>query len=190
MTHRRAARSRTVTTLGLWLLTTFLVPCVGRAADQKDENSIKAAFVYKFTRYISWPKDALAGDGDLRVTVFGDEDMADEFAKLDGAVVGEHTVRLTAADDPQAARGAHVVFVARSEREQWPRIQAAISGEPALLIGEMNGFLESGGIINLNIKNQRIQFEVNLLEAQERQLSIGSRILKLASHVIMEKEKR
>ncbi len=191
MMHGMAARGLWRWALPVGLLVLSLVPIAVQAGELKDEYSIKAAFVYKFSRYIQWPDHAFAGDDDtLRVTVFADPELAEEFRKLEGTKVGNHIVRIKITDDPVEAQDSHVVFLGHSQREIWPRVQAALLDEPVLLVGEMNGFLESGGIINLRLEHQKIKFQVNLEEARERGLTIGSRILKLASSVIMPKEER
>lgn len=54
----------------------------------------------------------------------------------------------------------------------------------ALTIGEVSGFIDGGGIINLLKEKNRIGFEINLVEAKRAQLKINSSVLKLAKRVI------
>ncbi|MBL0717480.1 MAG: TonB-dependent receptor [Desulfosarcina sp.] len=60
---------------------------------------------------------------------------------------------------------------------------AKVEGKAILTIGEISGFTEAGGIINLVKTRNRIKFEVNLNAAQQAGLKISSRILKLATIV-------
>jgi hypothetical protein len=55
-----------------------------------------------------------------------------------------------------------------------------------LTVGDMNGFLESGGVINLIMENNKVHFEINISAAKRAGIAIRSQLLKLAKRVIKE----
>jgi hypothetical protein len=49
-----------------------------------------------------------------------------------------------------------------------------------LTISEIEGFTQSGGIINFYIEESKIRFEINVGAAEKAGLKISSKLLKLA----------
>lgn len=150
------------------------------------EYTVKAALVYNFARFSEWPEGAGGRDSDiLRVVYFGDENLKAAFATIDGLTVADRRIQVRYASKPEDAVGCQLLFLAKTERDKWPQITAAITDQPVLTIGEMNGFLENGGIVNLHLAdNKKIRFRINLDQAKRRNLQLSSQILRLASSVI------
>jgi len=59
-------------------------------------------------------------------------------------------------------------------------IIAEVRNRPVLTVGEVEGFAEQGGIVNLLADQNRITMEINRATAGESRLSISSQLLKLA----------
>jgi len=55
-----------------------------------------------------------------------------------------------------------------------------------LTIGEIDGFLETGGIINFILEQKKLVFEVNLVAGKRAKLEISSKLLRIAKRVIKE----
>jgi hypothetical protein len=53
-----------------------------------------------------------------------------------------------------------------------------------LTVGEMDGFAEHGGMINLMVANKTVQIEINQAVADQAGLQISSKLLKLA-HLVL-----
>ncbi len=188
---RRMEKAWPVEKVLSWTLVLLLITsiCPGRRALAEEtisrEYKVKAALVYNFARFTQWPDQALAGQQDaFKVVVFGDRGVTWDFNAIAGRKVAGRTIEIAFTRNPLEVRGCQILFLVSSERELWPQVLAALDEEPVLTIGEMNGFLESGGILNLVNDEGRISFQVNLDHAREHQISISSRILKLAAKVI------
>ncbi len=169
--------------LGLaWLA--FAAPCA-TAAEPPEEYAVKAALVYNFARFTQWPEGSFADeDSPLRLCILAGDEFRDAFDAMDGRRVGERVVDVCYAADARGIEGSHVVFVPQGSRELWPQVRAALADTPVLTVGEMNGFLGAGGMMNLVLSDGRIVFRVNLHEVRRTGLGISSRLLKLAEQVI------
>lgn len=173
----------------VWFAVLLLVPVAlstGSAwADATtEEYRVKAALVYNFARYTEWPPEAFQKpDEPLRMTVFGPADLKPVFSGLNGKMVGQHPVEVVFASKPEESQGCHLLFLAQSERDLWPQIWTALRGSHALSVGEMNGFLKGGGVMNLHLVNKKVRFQVNLKNMRDQDIQISSQILKLASKI-------
>ena len=56
-----------------------------------------------------------------------------------------------------------------------------------MTVGDTNGFLDAGGIINFMIEDQKVCFKINNYNAKQAKLNIRSQLLRLAKKVIEEK---
>jgi len=86
-------------------------------------------------------------------------------------------------------RKCHLLFVSSSEKPVLKEIINLVSGYNILTVGDMDGFLESGGgIINFVVEEDKIRFEINSIAASQAKLEIRSQLLRLAKRVIGEKQ--
>jgi hypothetical protein len=149
-----------------------------------DEYRVKSALICSFARFAQWPAAAAGTDTSvLRVMVLGDQDIQQALRAIDGQKIGSRRIRIEELPRSNDPTGASILFVAEAERDRWSKVQLAAANAPILTIGEMNGFLESGGIINLVRSEKKIRFYVNLDHARAAGMSLSSRILNLASGV-------
>jgi hypothetical protein len=145
------------------------------------EHEIKAAFVVKFAKYVTWPADAFAGpQAPLVVAALGPSGVADalsEIGRRNLQLQGRRLeVRVTGTS--QELLGAHIVFLSsRLEREQRTAAIGLLAGKRVLLTGEDESFLADGGVIVFTIENNHIGGTVNLKAAEREGLKVSSELL-------------
>lgn len=152
-----------------------------------DEYSVKAAFVYNFTKLIEWPHTAFTNDGgNFNIAVFGNDHLKAFFRTIDGKtsagrVISIHYPDPWADDYKDALAQSQIVFISRHTRlAQVLQILNDIGDRPVLTIGEDKNFSRAGGIIQFFTRNDHLHFEVNIKNAETRRLKFSSRLLKLA----------
>jgi hypothetical protein len=189
------------------ILAVFAAPA---AADSKEakERQVKAAFVYNFIKFVDWPDDAKADPNKpITIGVIGFEDFIKAFDPIKGKKVKDRSILIKyfagyekldkSRDDKdhgwdekiQALKVCHVLIFCNCESvsvQNYGQIVKALRGTPILTIGEAKGFLESGGMINFVMEEEKVQFEINNAAAKESKLDIRSKLLRLAKRVINE----
>ncbi len=146
------------------------------------EYEIKAAFLYNFARYVDWPRENLPAPGEAFVlTVLGEDPFGDALDKM----IRDRTIH----DRPLAVRrvarvedvgNTQILFIARSEADDLPRILQRLEAAPILTVGETPQFAERGGMIRFRREGERIGFDINLSSSERARLRISSQLLKLA----------
>ena len=151
------------------------------------EYQVKAAFVYNFAKFVEWPSRSFPdASAPLRICVFGLDPFGDELRGVaNDKVVNGRRLQVSHAADLQAARTCHILFISSSEKGQLKSILQSLRGSDALTVGDTEGFTEQGGMINLVLEKNRVQFEVNRKAAEEAGLKLSSRLLSLAKNVIV-----
>lgn len=157
----------------------LLAPGVARA---QSEHEVKAAFLFKFLSYVDWPAAAFGGARTpFVIGVLEAEEIRGALADIvrDREAQGRpvEVRRLEAGETPA---GMHAVFVGRAASGTIPRFV----GRPALLIiGESEGALDLGAMINLLRVETRVRFEVAPQAAERSGMHISSRLLALAQAI-------
>ncbi|HAD09104.1 MAG TPA: hypothetical protein DCF62_06465 [Porticoccaceae bacterium] len=165
----------------------LLVLCGAKAYAQPqamEAHRLLAAFTLNFARFSEWPARVYASNhAPFRVCVMGEESLAHAFQPLTKKSIGSHPIEVQTSVWLERPQNCQLIFVQRTEREALGRLFAAIADLPVLTIGEMPGFTDTGGVINLFTEHERMVFEVDLSNARRANIKLSSRLLKLAEHV-------
>jgi len=148
------------------------------AQDVPLEYRVKAAYLYNFTRFVEWPASAFDASDSFTICLAEVNPFGPSLAAtLAGETAAGRPLVARVVDD--AATGCHVLFVPASVSAA-PHLRR-VRGEPVLTVGESRDFLELGGIIRFVQQNGKIRFEISQDNAARSQLTISSRLLKLAA---------
>jgi hypothetical protein len=150
------------------------------------EYELKAALIYKFANYVTWPKDSFQDEkAPLVVGVLGkdpfdgklDEVLKDK--KVDThPIVVKHLAKL---DDTLKI---HILFVAATENGSLDRIIEIHKGSPTLIVGDSLEFAERGGCIGLFINEEKkLRLAINSKVAKAATFKISSDLMKVAQLV-------
>lgn len=180
-------RSRASIWLGVWLILVFTGgparPAVAESLEASPEAAIKAAFLYNFARFVSWPGATWARPDDLFVFGFvGADPLAialDESIK--GRSVQGHPLAVRWVSSAADLAGCHVVFVGNADRRMLSIVVETAVRQPILTVGESRDFAKQGGMITFVLKGNTLGFEVNRPTAELAGLRISSKLLKLAT---------
>jgi hypothetical protein len=177
---------RTALLLGLvGALVTLRVPEAAGGATGAEvplEQAVKAAYVYNFVKFVTWPAESpLTRAPALTIGILDDDPLADAV----DATVRDRRVE----GRPLAVRRFHqadevvpcaVLFVGRAMSGQLPQILDQLRGWPVLTVSDAEGFTSQGGVIGLFLEDNRVRFEVGVTAAQEAGLQVSSKLLRLS----------
>jgi len=172
------------------------------------EDRIKAAFVYNFAKFVVWPDEAKDDrDKPVVIGVLGNTPIYSALDALAGKKIKKRTVvckrlktieRLDCKelesckekdkrlDDLYKCR---ILFVANSEKKKFSKLSSICEQQHILTIGSSKDFLETGGIFNFVIKDNKVRFKVNAAAAKRAKLEVSSKVLRLALHVLKQDKK-
>jgi hypothetical protein len=152
-------------------------------SEQTSERQVKAAFLYRFIDYVRWPEAVFAKpDSPIVIGVLADSAMVDEVqAVASGRSVRGRPLVVRPIKEGEAA-GVHVLFLGESVNARLRRIIRSVDG-PVLVVTEAEDGLSQGSVINFVIADRRVRFEVALMPASARSLTIASGLLSVAINV-------
>ena len=148
------------------------------------EYEVKAAFLFNFAKFVTWPPTSFnTPDDPLVIGILGTDPFGAELARLaaDVKVQGRPLVVKHGTTAAQLA-GCHVLFIGASEQERLVQVLASLrqNGSPALTVGDAEDFLSAGGMIRCVMEQNKVRFEIRPAAAANAGLTISSKLLSLA----------
>jgi len=157
------------------------MPAFSRMAGQPaTEYRIKAAFLYNFTSFVTWPEDR-AGTPGFTLCVLGDDPFGDLLDKLAGKPVNGKQLVVRRLGSLALLDQCQLVFVSEASTDQIGDALALLRELPVLTVSDIRGFTELGGIIEFRIIANKVRFDINLDAAESSGLTISSKLLSLAT---------
>lgn len=149
-----------------------------------DEYRVKAAFVFRFTQFVTWPDAVVASSPTVDLCIVRPNPFGAELEQMvRGETIGGRTLRVREiAAGPGSLNGCNALFVGASVTVE-PRFMQAAADQHILTVGESERFLREGGIIALRVINRRVRFEVDADNARRANLRVAAQLLNLAVHV-------
>lgn len=172
--------------LTLTLLCLLAAP--GTALAQMDEYSIKAGYLYNFSKYVDWPDSAFSAPGaPFVICLLGDDPFE---GRLNQAIAGKTSgsgrslqIERVKGGDRSAFRECQIVFLGKSEQSHATEIVDVLKQTPALTVADFEGFAEKGGIANLRIEGTRVKVDLNVSAAARADLKVSARLQQVANLV-------
>ena len=170
------------------LIAALLSVCaLGAAGAQRaspaTEYEVKAAYVFNFLSFVTWPASAFASPtAPIVIGVVGDSPLMEPLRRvIQGEVVNGRPLEARRIDRVEDIQECHVLFTGA----KGPRRQPTTPSAPLLTVGETDDFLPSGGVVRLAVTtDNRVVFDVNLEAMNRASLKPNARLLKVARRVV------
>jgi len=177
----------------LFVFLALLILVTIRPRAQGISYRAQSLYIYKFTRYVSWPA---TNQGDtLVIGVFGRSPIEDELrlmASLKRAA-GNRPISIKMIEglgglsyhlSEPAAQPLHILYVPSSKSRQITAILNFLAERPILLVAERGGLARRGACINFMVTEEDIlRFEYNQSRLTNLQLGIAQDLLLSLIHI-------
>jgi hypothetical protein len=149
--------------------------------DPAEEYRLKAAFLFNFANFATWPDEG-ATDA-LTLCVYGDDPFGAHLDALAGRKAGQRILHVERIHSVDALGSCQVVFVTRPMVSNLARVLDRVDGRAVLTVADSPGALDTGVMLSMDSASGRISFAANLAAARRQGLGLSSRLLKLATEV-------
>ncbi len=182
-THNRHL-NRTQSALCIVLLFLCLDVSFDNAYAQSAKNieyRAKAAFIYNFLKFISYPESAFPSPhSPIIITIGSTPDIVSAFNTLKGKKIKGRPLIIEQYTTDARLKKSHVVFFSSEDEALLQKALPALQTENILTIGETDRCKKAGGIIHFYPEGTRLRFEINITAAERARLKISSELLRLA----------
>ena len=167
----------------------WLCACAPPSAAQGDaeralEHRVKAAFLFRFTEFVTWPEAAYArAESPFVMVVTGPDGIADNLRTITaGRSVAGRPIEVRRVGSADTIPPAQLVYLAGADSAR-VREQVRAAPRHALVVTEADGALDFGSVINFVLAEDRVRFDISLESAEKRALRLSSRLLSVARSI-------
>ena len=156
------------------------------APSAPNEYALKAAFLYNFAKFVTWPDSSLGHAAEpFVIAVLGDDPFGPVLeATVAEKHVGGHPIAIERASDLSDLGRCQLLYISDSEKRLIRWITSELEGRPILTVASTEGFARDGGMIGLLLDGEQIRFDVSPMNIEQVGLRISSKLLSLARDVI------
>ncbi|GAA4650039.1 hypothetical protein GCM10023116_23220 [Kistimonas scapharcae] len=143
------------------------------------EDQVKAAILYKITRFIQWPRTVRTEA--LTICMLGKDPLNDYVSSLKSRKDMSQTIDvaiLTTFDSKHSV--CNLLFINMSAQTQLEHVLNSLEGTPVLTVSDIKDFAKQGGMVELVRESNRVSFTLNLPAAKAGGFVISSQLMKIA----------
>lgn len=163
-----------------WALALCLLPAHGALAQAGSAETLKVEVIYRALMFVSWPPGSgeAAATG-LRLCVMGDGRVESALQALHGRPIGQQAVEVRRLGRADQASDCQMLYIAAPVAA----LKASLGDAPVLVVSDGRAMLDHGAMINLQVEDGRIVFDVDLDAVRRAGLDISTKLLRLARFV-------
>ncbi len=149
------------------------------------EYQIKAQLLVNLATFTTWPAETFRTTNSPIVIGIVGKDPFDQFLvkAVDTKAKSGRPMKLKHVETDAEIKECHILFVAASERRRLKDLKQRWKGSAILTVGEVDEFLDNGGIINFVLKGQLVRFEISVESAKSAGLRLDAKLLSVADSV-------
>lgn len=151
------------------------------------ETKIKAAYVYNFLNFIEWPNEA---PSILNICVYGsNKKYVSAFNAMPAKTKTGAYLKVQYLDGNNkllTLDTCQVIFITAEATTNTKKILKHVKNNHSLTFSESDKFIEQGGMINFLRRGSKVRFEINVGACKQAELTVSSKILRIAERLINE----
>lgn len=175
--------------LFVWLFGLCTVTTGWAATTASKEYYIKAAYLYNFSKFVTWPSDLLAENDPLHICVLGYQDFNGALGTIEGKQAQGHAVKIVKLDNGAEIQQCQVLY-APSTHEQSLQALKAVQSLPILTVSDLKIEAPYVDLVHVQLLDSEthILFNINLKAIKAHGLVMSSKLVRLAQRVITDEK--
>jgi len=158
----------------------MLIACSAfRFGNPIDESTVKALFIYNFTKHVDWP-----GTSDKKsfvIAVYGKTDIVKALRQITAnkkyydlpiVIKNIHTI--------EDAADCQLLFIPKNYSDVFEYMMEVISGKQILIVTEDKNMATKGACINIIQQEDKLRFELNETAMNKAGLKVSTQLLNFA----------
>ena len=142
--------------------------------------ALKAAFLFNFVKFTTWPSDVLPDAAPLQMCVVNAPAIGSALAQaVEGRTVAGHAIQVTQPGETGNLRGCHVLFVSGT-RAAAAKTVLAVRDVPVLTVSDLPAFAADGGIAQFHVQQGQLRFYFAVDAVRASRIQVSSKLLILS----------
>lgn len=150
-----------------------------------DEYTIKLVYLYNFTKFVEWPSTLFKDDQTpFSICIMGSLPSTESAKQLENKTSKNRTIDIRLLNLNSKTDSCHILFLTKTLKGPIATEITQRAHQSTIVVGETPNFANHSGEIGFILDDQnRVRVEINLLKAQQKNISIKSPLLEIARKV-------
>lgn len=167
-------------------LTCFPIAMMGgddmsKKSAEMNETTVKALFVYNFTKYLEW--EAIPGNKFV-IGIYDQFEIAQELIlSCKNKLANKLPIEIKIIKKTADVKSCHVLYIPQKHNDLFEAIKTEAAKNKVVLITEVPGMCSKGSCLNIIRKDKKLGFEINETELKQCGIKIYEQLTNLATTV-------
>lgn len=165
---------------------------------ERAEYEIKAVYIYNFILFTEWSEtreSTSSEEGNITIGILGRDPFGNYFSEVAGKTIKSKGKKLSinryGPYTPKTdLKSCDLLFISASERTNIKKILKSLDNSSVLTVSDMEGFLESGGMVQLLTQKGKIRWAINNTSIKTTGLRLSAQIFQSAVRIVKNHEDR
>ncbi|MCP5127079.1 MAG: YfiR family protein [Gammaproteobacteria bacterium] len=158
----------------------LFISAISAQVREPTEFELKAALLYNFALFTEWPTRS---ESIFNLCLYGQDPFGVAIQVLTQKSIRDRPIRVQHLNQLTDIDTCHLLYIHSLESSQFNQLLMLIQGKPVLTVTDIPMHHNHSGIINLEVEQKKIRFDIDLLAANRAGLSLSSKLLRLARRV-------
>lgn len=167
----------------LFLLPAFLLMSMSPGTSQvdHDEYTLKALFVFNFTKHIEWPAQLNPGDH-FTISVYGNSPITEKLSAVaKGRKIFDKPIDIRETNKMDDLANSQIIFITKEQSDKFPQVLEKYKKKGILFVTEMKNLASKGSCINILEIDQKLSIELNDVAMKREGLKVSNQLYELAT---------
>jgi hypothetical protein len=152
-----------------------------QTAKPPTEYQVKAAYLFNFGKFVTWPAEISSQWKRFQVCVLGADPIGPVLKQtIQGEMLEAKPAIEKHINSAAESSGCAIVFISNSEQRELALLLPMLNKQHILTVSDIPHFVDRGGEIGFVAQGGYVRFEVNQSVAEAAGLTLSSELLKVA----------
>jgi hypothetical protein len=147
------------------------------------EAELKAAILVNMLLFVDWPNQASQSPDRLTLCYFDASPISAVLDQLNGKLLKGKPLRVKPVTNTTFS-GCQALYLSPSDGPSLIDVVPKLRSSGVLFIGDSPGYLQRGAMLNLEVDEGRVVFDIDLRSVRQAGLMLSSKVLRLARKVV------
>jgi hypothetical protein len=164
--------------LGIVLIL-FCVNSVFAQRELVDEYYLKAVFLERFTRFVTFTEEEASVQDNFYISMYGENEPLREYliSVYEKQLIQNKPVIIHVVSKISEIKPYGILIVCRDKEHDLDKIGKTFAGKGILIVGDTPGFASKGVVINMIIQGRKMRYEINPRTAEAYAIEIDRLLL-------------
>jgi hypothetical protein len=159
------------------------------AAKGPAEYQVKAAYLYNFAKFITWPETAFSDkEAPFVIGILGKNEFNGYLEPLTSKTIRNRPVVIKHFKSVKDVSGCQILYLSSSEDKHLKTHLKKLNTQAIVTASDERNFAKRGGMIQFTPVRGRLRFIINLEQATAAGIKIDSQLLSLAIEILEAKK--